>query len=158
LIWQRPIGNARCASSSPAQIPLYHPCVKTQLLTTCCVSRVAQTLPKGVFNAKRKIRRLLKNCSPHCACAKNSNCVTWLSISQRLWSRETAGENTPLTRLRRFTQSTEYDQGKARYVTVTREHEIAFGLLSDTQANGRYEALVVVVNFVETPVAPQSRR
>ena len=33
-------------------------------------------------------------------------------------------------------------KGKAAYVTMTLEHDVAFVLLSDTQTNGRYEALI----------------
>ena len=36
----------------------------------------------------------------------------------------------------------DHEKGKAAYVTMTLEHDVAFVLLSDTQTNGRYEALI----------------
>ena len=35
-----------------------------------------------------------------------------------------------------------HKKGKATYVTMTLEHDVAFVLSSDTQTNGRYEALI----------------
>jgi len=37
---------------------------------------------------------------------------------------------------------TDHKKGKAAYVTMTLEHDVAFVLSSDTQTNGRYEALI----------------
>jgi|SRR4030095_15026565 hypothetical protein len=36
----------------------------------------------------------------------------------------------------------DHKKGKAGYVTMTLEHDVAFVLSSDTQTNGRYEALI----------------
>jgi hypothetical protein len=36
----------------------------------------------------------------------------------------------------------DYENGKAASVTMTLEHDVAFVLSSDTQTNGRYEALI----------------
>jgi hypothetical protein len=36
----------------------------------------------------------------------------------------------------------DHEKGKAAYVTMTLEHDVAFVLSSDTQTNGRYEALI----------------
>jgi len=36
----------------------------------------------------------------------------------------------------------DYKKSKAAYVTMTLEHDVAFVLSSDTQTNGRYEALI----------------
>jgi hypothetical protein len=36
----------------------------------------------------------------------------------------------------------DHKKGKATYVTMTLEHHVAFVLSSDTQTNGRYEALI----------------
>ena len=37
---------------------------------------------------------------------------------------------------------TDHKKGKAAYVTMTLEHDVTFVLSSDTQTNGRYEALI----------------
>jgi len=42
---------------------------------------------------------------------------------------------------RRYTVA-DHKKGKAAYVTMTLEHDVAFVLSSDTQTNGRYEALI----------------
>jgi hypothetical protein len=36
----------------------------------------------------------------------------------------------------------DHKNGKAAYATMTLEHDVAFVLSSDTQTNGRYEALI----------------
>jgi hypothetical protein len=36
----------------------------------------------------------------------------------------------------------DHQKGRAAYVTMTLEHDVAFVLSSDTQTNGRYEALI----------------
>jgi hypothetical protein len=36
----------------------------------------------------------------------------------------------------------DHEKGKAAYVTMTLEHDVAFVLSSDRQTNGRYEALI----------------
>jgi hypothetical protein len=36
----------------------------------------------------------------------------------------------------------DHEKGKAAYVTMTFEHHVAFVLSSDTETNGRYEALI----------------
>ena len=36
----------------------------------------------------------------------------------------------------------DHKKSKAAYVTMTLEHDVAFVLSSDTQTNGRYEALI----------------
>jgi hypothetical protein len=36
----------------------------------------------------------------------------------------------------------DHEKGKAAYVTMTLEHDVAFVLSSDQQTNGRYEALI----------------
>ena len=36
----------------------------------------------------------------------------------------------------------DHKKGKAAYVTMTLEHDVAFVLASDTRTNGRYEALI----------------
>jgi hypothetical protein len=36
----------------------------------------------------------------------------------------------------------DHEKGKAAHITMTLEHDVAFVLASDTQTNGRYEALI----------------
>ncbi len=50
--------------------------------------------------------------------------------------------NASLTPLHKVYTVADYKKSKAAYVTMTLEHDVAFVLSSDTQTNGRYEALI----------------